>query len=421
MENQNNVIAVVDIGSTKVCAMIGRVYPDGKLKVEGEGSVSCRGFQKMVYQDPEAITTSIKRALVQAQEKANIIVSSIYINICGAYLNYVQQTFEQNYNGREKEFDENDILHLMKQASKMQVYEDETIVDVIPIGFVIDGDTEVSDPCGLRGTSIAMKTNVVIGHAEMVRTICKCVQKLGLIVDGVIPEATPIAYSQLRKPERNGNTLIMDVGGKITEYILLKDGVVVLNSCLATGGDSITADIAKGVDVSAADAESLKRDLGYASVETFRQNKDCYVTHVGTGDAEMVRASYIIGMIEARVLSILEKTRRKLEESGVATEEIDHIVIVGEGMRSLDGLDTLVNGVFGIDGRRPDFFVETGYMPTYLTAYSIMNYIASCIDYGRSYSVSMIKKTEGGSGIGGELKGAKKYIHMIKEFFTLSE
>ena len=94
MENQNNVIAVVDIGSTKVCAMIGRVYPDGKLKVEGEGAVSCRGVKKMVYQDPEAITTSIKRALVQAQEKANIIVSSLYINIGGAYLNYVQQTFE---------------------------------------------------------------------------------------------------------------------------------------------------------------------------------------------------------------------------------------------------------------------------------------------------------------------------------------
>ncbi len=421
MENQNNVIAVVDIGSTKVCAMIGRVYPDGKLKVEGEGSVSCRGVRKMVYQDPEAITTSIKRALIQAQEKANIIVSSIYVNIGGAYLNYVQQSFEQSFDGREKEFDESDILQLMRQASKMKVYEDETIVDVIPIGYVIDGDTEVADPCGLRGTSIAMKANVVIGHAEMVRIICKCVQKLGLIVDGVIPGATPIAYSQLRKPERNGTTLILDVGGKVTEYILLKDGVVVLDSCLATGGDSITNDIAKGVDVSLADAESLKRDLGYASVETFRQNKDCYVTHVGTGDAEMVRASYIIGIIEARVLSILEKARRKLEQSGVPTEELDHVVIVGEGMRSLDGLDTLVRNVFGIDGRRPDFFVETGYMPTYLTAYSIMSYIASCIAYGRSYSVSMIKKTENNSGIGGELKGVKKYISMVKEFFTLTE
>ena len=132
MENQNNVIAVVDIGSTKVCAMIGRVYPDGKLKVEGEGAVSCRGVKKMVYQDPEAITTSIKRALVQAQEKANIIVSSLYINIGGAYLNYVQQTFELPLGGQEKEFDESDILQLIRQASKMKVYEDETIVDVIP-------------------------------------------------------------------------------------------------------------------------------------------------------------------------------------------------------------------------------------------------------------------------------------------------
>ena len=145
MDN-NNVIAVVDIGSTKVCAMIGRVYPDGKLKVEGEGCVSCRGVKKMVYQDPEAITTSIKRALVQAQEKANIIVSSVYVNIGGAYLNYIQREFEQSYGGQEKEFDTSDILQLIRQASKMQVYEDESIVDVIPVGYVIDGDTEVSDP-----------------------------------------------------------------------------------------------------------------------------------------------------------------------------------------------------------------------------------------------------------------------------------
>lgn len=420
MDN-NNVIAVVDIGSTKVCAMIGRVYPDGKLKVEGEGCVSCRGVKKMVYQDPEAITTSIKRALVQAQEKANIIVSSVYVNIGGAYLNYIQREFEQSYGGQEKEFDTSDILQLIRQASKMQVYEDESIVDVIPVGYVIDGDTEVSDPCGLVGTSITMKANVVIGHADMVRIICKCVQKIGLIVDGVIPAATPIAWSQLRKPERNGTTLILDVGGKITEYILLKDGVVVLDSCLATGGDSITNDIAKGLDVSLADAESLKRDLGYASVETFRQNKDCYVTHAGTGESEMIRAAYIIGIIQTRVISILEKVRIKLEEKGVTAEKLDHIVIVGEGMRSLDGLDLLVHSIFGIDGRRPDFFVETGYMPTYLTAYSIMSYILSCISLGRTYSVSTIKKTETGSGIGGELKGVKKYMSMLKEFFTLNE
>lgn len=421
MGNADNAIAVVDIGSTKVCAIIGRVYSDGRLKVEGEGSVSCRGFQKLMYVDLEAITTSIKRALVLAQEKANIIVSSVYINIRGVYLNYIQETFQLSYDGREKEFDKGDIFKLIKQASKMPVYEDEKIVDVIPVKYYIDGDTEVSDPVGLSGETLAADMNIVIGHAEIVDTLCQCVQKLGLIVDGVMPEAYPIALSQLRPPERNGNTLILDVGGKITEFILLKDNMVVFDSCMAIGGDNITTDIAKGLDISNADAETLKRDIGYAAVEAFRQNRDCYVTHVGTGDTEMVRASHIIGIIEARVTSIIEKVKKQLCRNQIDAEQIDHIVVVGEGLRSMEGIDLIISNVFDTESRRPDFFVETGYMPTYLASYSILAYIASCVEYGRSYSVSTIKQNENSTGIGGEVKGTRKYINMIKEFFTLNE
>jgi len=189
--SNNNVIAVVDIGSTKVCAIIGKVHSDGKLKVEGEGSVSCRGFKKMMYTDLEAITTSIKRALILAQEKANIIVSSIYINIRGIYLNYVQDTFQIAFDN-EKEFDSEDTARLIKHASKIPVYEDEVIVDVIPIKYYIDGDTEVPNPAGLVGKSLAADMNIIIGHSEIVNLICQCVQKLGLIVDGIIPEAFPI-------------------------------------------------------------------------------------------------------------------------------------------------------------------------------------------------------------------------------------
>ena len=420
MEN-NNVIAVVDIGSTKVCAIIGRVYPEGKLKVEGEGSVSCRGFKKMAYSDLDMITTSIKRALVMAQEKANIIVSSVYVNIRGIYLNYILENFSIDFGGREKEIDGEDILKLIKQASKIPVYEDETIVDVVPIKFYIDGDTEVAEPVGLEGKMISADINIILGHAQAVKTICSCVQKLGLIVDGIIPEAYPIAFSQLRTPERHGTTLIIDVGGKITEYTVLKNNVVVLNSCIPCGGDNITSDIAKGLDVSNADAETLKRDIGYAAQEAFRQNRDCYVTHVGTGDTEMIRASHVIDIIEARASNIIDRVKDSLEKNGVETETIERAVIVGEGLRSMEGVDIIVKKAFGIDSRRPDFFVETGYMPTYLTAYSILTYIYSCIEYGRSYSVSNIKVTESHVGIGSESKGFKKYISMLKEFFTLNE
>ena len=420
MEN-DKIIAVVDIGSTKVSAMIGSVHPSGKLKIEGEGSVSCRGFKKMMYYDMEMITTSVKRALIMAQEKANIIVSSVYVNVRGLYLNYIQKCFHIEFGNREKEIDGEDVLVLLKEASKFSVYEDEKIVDVVPIKFYVDDDTEVDDPVGMIGKSLSVDVNIILGHSDIVNILCKCIQKIGLMVDGVIPEAYPIARSQLRAIEKKGTTLIIDVGGKITEYFMLIDNVVIYDNCIALGGENITSDIAKGLDISKADAETLKRDIGYASVETFRQNRDCYITHVGTGDTEMIRASHIIDIIETRVTSIMNKITDNLVNDNIALEKINNIVIVGEGLRSLNGVDVIIRNTFGVNSRRPDFFVETGYMPAYLVSYSIIAYISSCIAYGRSYSVSMAKKNENLSSIGSENRGGRKYINMVKEFFTLNE
>ena len=419
MESRNNVIAVVDVGSTKVCAMIGRVYPDGKVKIEGEGSVSCRGFKKLMYTDMETITTSMKRALVLAQEKANIIVTSVYLNIRGIYLNYIYKNFEVGFEGKEKEITLDDIQSLIKQASKMNVFDDERIVDVVPIRFFIDGDTEVNDPVGLRGKTLSIDASVIIGHADIVDTLCKCAQRLGLIIDGIIPESYPIAMTQLKSIEKNGTTLLIDSGGKITEYIVLQDGVVVYDSCIAAGGDNITADIASGLDISIADAETLKRDIGYATVEAFKQNRECYITHVGSGDTEMIRATQIISIVETRASYILDKVCTNLRKDSISIEAIDNIVIVGEGLRSLNGIDILIENIFRKDSRKPDFFVETGYLPTYLTAYSIILYISSCISYGRNYSVSTIKSSDSDGGISDDSGGSKKYFSMLKEFFTL--
>jgi len=423
MEMSDNVIAVVDIGSTKVCAMIGRIYPGGRLKIEGEGSVSCKGYKKLMYADPETITASIKRALVIAQEKSNIIISSVYVNIRGLYLKYEIKRFEIDLDANEKEIDQEDVLKLIAKASKVKIYDDEKIVDVAPVKFYIDGDTQTDDPVGLMGKSLSADLNIIVGHAEIINILCRCIQKLGLIMDGIIPESYPIAMSQLKSTEKVGNTLLVDVGGKIIEYYLLKDGVVVYDECMAAGGDNITSDLAKNLEISNADAETLKRDLNYATLEAFRQNRDCYITHVGTGDTEMVKASYIIGIIENRITYMIEKVKESLIRSGVKTGHIDNIVIVGEGLRNMNGVEHITRNIFGKNARRPDFFVETGYMPTYLTAYGMIFYISESIKYGRNYSESTIKNNNNANGMSivtGN-KGSRGFLDMIKEFFTLNE
>ena len=422
MGKNNNVIAVVDIGSTKVCAMIGRIYPEGRMKIEGEGSVSCRGFKKMMYADTEAITTSIKRALVIAQEKANIIVSSVYVNIRGIYLKYFQKRFDIDFEGKEKEISNDDIMRLIGKASKTKIFEDEKIVDAVPIKFYVDGDTETNEPEGMMAKSLSADINIIVGHAEIIGILCKCVQKLGLVMDGIIPESYPVAVSQLKSTEKIGKTLIIDMGGKITEFYLLEDGVVLYDNCIPGGGDNITSDIAKNLDISNADAETLKRDLSYAALEAFRQNRDCYITHVGTGDTEMVRASHIIGIIEMRATRILGKIKEILKSEEIKIGPDHKILIVGEGLRSMSGVEILTKNVFGVGSRRPDFFVETGYMPVYMVSYGIICYISDCIKYGRSYSLSTIKNsTNGLIGLGKENDKQKGFVNMLKEFFTLNE
>jgi len=383
----NHIIVAVDIGSTKIATIIAKVNPDGRIQVLGDGLVSCKAIRKFAYAEEAVITKAIKKSVEQAQKKAGLVVRSLYVNIHGIYLNYIKNEASISFDQPDKEITKSDVYQLIKQATQFETFEDEKIVDVIPLKFIINDDTVVNDPVGLHGDKLAVETDVVVGLKDIVKTICNCVQNAGYVVDGVIPEAVAIRDFILTPAEKRENTLVVDVGGTITEVSIYEKNNVVYNSSIPIGGEHITSDVAKVFSIAMSEAESIKRDIKTAHRNALAEDRDIPVYVLNKGTTEIIKASSIVEVMEARIYEIFEKVRDKIEESGIEPDAINNLVLIGDGLKKFDGLDIIISEILNMKPRYIKFFVETGYAPVYMVAYCMVHYLASCLDLGRNFSM----------------------------------
>ena len=418
----NNIIAAVDIGTTKICAMIGRVYGDNRIQIIGESLVYCKAIRKYSFTDTEQVIKSIRKAVTQAQKKANLTVNSVYVNIRGIYLNYIRNEVESVYESDEKGIQKSDIAQLIKKASKIQVFEDEKIVDIVPVKYILNGEAEVNEPLGLHANKLSVDAEIAIGHAGFVKSLCQCVQKAGYVVDGVLPESACISSVLLHPDERKGKSLLIDVGGTITEFVVSENNCTELNTCIPIGGEHITSDVSQVFSITAAEAETIKKDIGTACVSSLEEDREVVIYHINKGETEVIMASNIVEVMEARIYEIFELIRDKLSDADIAISDLDSIVISGEGIRLLNGMDKIVENVLGKLPRKTDFFVDAGYLPAYTVAYSMISYVASYLNLGRSPSMATVEEKETG---GQKLKAEQneklnKIVTSIKEFFSIN-
>lgn len=415
----NNIIVAVDIGSTKIATIIAKINPDGRIHVLGDGLVSCKAIKKFAYVDETSITKAIKKSVEQAQKKAGVIVHSLYVNIHGIYLNYIKNEASITFEDPDKEITKSDVYQLIKKSTQFDIFEDEKIVDVIPLKFIINDETVVNDPIGLHGQKLTVEADVVVGLSDIVKTICMCVQKAGYVVDGVIPEATAVKDFILTPAEKKECTLLVDVGGTLTEVSIYNKNNVVYNSTIPIGGEHITSDVAKVFSIAVSEAESIKRELRIAHHKALDEDKDIPVYILNKGTTEIIKASSIVEVMEARIYEIFEKVIEKIDESAIELDSINNLVLIGEGLKKFDGVDFIISEMLKLKARNVKFFVETGYAPVYTVAYCMVNYLNSCLDLGRNFSM-VATKTNVEAYDERENPGlVKRLVGLIKEFFSL--
>ena len=409
-----DIIVSIDIGSSKVCTLIGSTDRNSGIEIVGRGMVSCGGVKKGIIVDTESTSASIKSSVEQAEAMAGMKVGSAYVSIAGMHVNVINNRSWINVSGENREITQKDVEKLLYTVRNIQLPEDRQIIDVIPRQYVIDGYDEIIDPVGMVGVRLEVDADIVAGKIISVQNIIKSLEKAGIKIDGLIIGAFATGEVALTPDEKEIGVLLIDVGGGITDISVFSKKRLEFYDSLPIGGDHITNDIAIGLKIPYAEAEKIKRQYELALTSLIKNDQEISVTDVNDGKKKNVKVSEVVEIIEARVYEIFSLTRGMLEKSGVNVKLDAGIVLAGGGISYVDGCKQLANEVFEMPVRISSYSFSGASKPEYATAAGIIKYVSGMHKSGR---ISSDVKKQKQIPIGGEVNIFGKFLRFLGKLF----
>lgn len=404
-------VAALDIGTTGLRMLVGKITDSGSTHIIAKSTVVCRGVRKFQIEDEQELTAGVRKLLKKIEEQTDIIVKSAYVSIQGAYVGYVRNTAV--IDTEDGSVTAGIIADLLDKTSDIELYEDEHLIDVIPIKYIIDDTTATTDPYGAEAESLRVEADVVTASEDAVNRITGCLNAAGLEVDGFIPFSAAMMGLLPDYEQESGSTLLIDVGGSVTEFSVYFKNYPFFSSSVPVGGDHITNDVAAVLKISPEEAETIKRDYAIATAELVTNNVDVAVFDLEKGMQQLVKIRNIVEIMEARIVGLLNIIADRLEKEDICPEKIDRIIFSGDGLASFNGLDILCREIFNAPYLSVDFSRVTGMKGCYTYASGMVMYISGLLPLGRMDS-RIEKKSflsepqpEQGSGI---LSGAKEKV-----------
>jgi cell division protein FtsA len=406
-------IVSIDIGTSKVCALIGKVSKYSQLDIVGRGMAPCSGLKKGIIVDIESTAASIRDAIEEAEMSANMRVGSAYVNIHGMHVNVINNSSTININGRE--ITRQDVENILNLARDVEISEDRQLIDVIPRQYIIDDYDEIVDPIGMVGTRLEVDADILVGKITSVQNIIKSLERAGIQIDGIVAEAFATAELCLTQDERDIGAVLLDVGGSVTDVSVHFGNRIVFYDTIPVGGDHITNDIAIGLRISQAEAEKIKRQFELALTSLIKNDQEITVLDINENKKKNVNVSEVVDIIEARVFEIFSICRSLVDKSGVALPSGGSVVMTGAGISYVDGCKQLAQEVFEIPVR----VVQAGQLrgvskPEFIVAAGLMKYIANAKKGGSLASELKLKKT---TNIKPKESFLGRFFNALKELF----
>ncbi|NQU15596.1 MAG: cell division protein FtsA [Desulfobacteraceae bacterium] len=369
------IIVGLDIGTTKICAVVGEVRPDG-IEIIGMGSHPSEGLRKGVVINIEQTVNSIKEAVEEAETMAGCEISSVYTGIAGGHLKGF------NSHGvialKEKEVTKKDIERVIEAASAVAIPMDREVIHTLVQEFVVDDQGEIVDPLGMSGVRLEAKVHMVAGAVTSAQNIIKCANRAGLDVCNIVLESLASSEAVLSKEERNLGTALLDFGGGTTDMAVFSKGAVKHTSVLALGGDNLTYDIAVGLRTPKMEAEKIKIKYGCCLSSLIGKDETIEVPGVG-GRRPRTLSRQIIGeILEPRVEEIFSLIYSELVRSGY-DDQISSGVVVTGGSSELIGITEMAEQIFNAPARvgypqGVSGLLEVVNKPMYATAVGLVIY-----------------------------------------------
>lgn len=341
------IIVGLDLGSTKVTAVVGEVDADG-ITILGAGNVPCRGLRKGVVTNIDWTVRAIREAVDAAQNCAGVEIDTVYATVAGSHVRSIASHGMCAVSGRE--VTRGDVERVLEAARAIPVDADRMILHVLPREYVVDNQDGIRDPIGMSGVRLQSRVNLVTAATSCVQNVVRSIERCGLDVADIVLGPLASADAVLSDDEKEIGVAIIDVGGGTTDLLLYSDGGIAHTSVIPVGGNNITSDLAAGLRTPTGEAERLKRNFGCALSRMIGDDEEVEVPGVGGHAPRRVPRRLLSDIIEPRCEEIFHEVRRRLEETGLLESVSAGVVLTG-GANLMEGMVECAEEVLGLPVR----------------------------------------------------------------------
>src|ERR1700678_2058870 len=345
--SHGEIVVGLDIGTTKVCAVVGEVAEDG-ITILGVGTIPCRGLRKGIVSNIDWTVRSIKEAIESAQTMAGGEIRTVYAGVAGSHIRSQASDGVAAIAGGE--VTRADVERVLEGARAIPVDADRQILHVLPREYIVDAQDGIRDPIGMSGVRLGTKVNLVTAATSCVQNVIRCAERCGLTVADVVLEALGSAEATLSEDEKEIGVAVIDVGGGTTDILLYVDGGIAHTSVIPVGGNNITSDVAAGLRTPMAEADRLKRLSGCALGRMIAEDEEIEVPGVGGHPPRRTARRVLSDIIEPRAEEIFAVIRKRIEDTGMLEQLSAGVVLTG-GAVLLEGMSDFAEEILGMPVR----------------------------------------------------------------------
>ena len=403
-----DIIVGIDIGTSKVNAVIGEVNSFNQIEIIATSESKCFGMKKSKITDEEEVSNAISKTITEVEESANLKINSAYVTIPGKYVTIVQNSIFKEAKDKYAGISSRDVTSAIMQIKDIDIPEDKELIDIIATEFVLDNGRQVDDPVGSLSSAFTVKGQVILADKEYVRTLKNIFKKANIEIDGIIVNVLAERGVILDKNELKDNVMILDIGAGNIDIGVFDGEKFIYTNTIPVGGDNITSDIAYVFNISEDEADRLKRQYGLALKSFIDNDTDIILnTYKGEERTKTIKSSELIDVIEARIEEMFSIVNKDITNAGVKAN-INNVILTGQGITNISKSDVAGKIILNIPVKISTGRLISTIRSNFRSSYALVKYVASR-PFAKTVSSSIDAKLE---------RNILKTIgERIKEFF----
>ena len=345
MFNESNIVVGLEIGTSKICAVVGELNGEGAVNIIGLGQSLSHGVRKGESCDSEKVEQEVRAAVAEAEQMADVEIRSVYLGLTGGHVRGFNNRGLHPVVSADREISEDDVKDVVRNAKTINLPAENTQIHSIRQHFFVDGQEGITNPVGMLGSQLGVHMHVIHGHANRLQNAVRLVRATQLEVDDIVFNGIATALALLTSEQKELGALVIDIGGGTTEYVVYSDGAIRHSGVLAVGGDHLSNDLAYGLKVPLSRAQKLKHEHGSAFVTDEAKGQSIQLTNEFGIPSKTINLEQLQRIMSLRIEEIFEIIANELESAGLTNYLRAGVFLTG-GSTRVRGIEKLAERIF---------------------------------------------------------------------------